>query len=231
MYYHWHRPRPNRPPIAFHRKQNQHYNFTIYAFAVYLTNRNYPHALCVCRSTATATYRRSFPIHSAHYSHSIPFPVCLSVYLSLWLKSGTMCKQNGNRAGKWSKRCYLSCIPLRAPQYKWMQRHNKIEWNLPVDSTVHGDHDETRYPKANRTGNDGIRFVHNKYTLVGVQALPIQRLFGRVPAEKNRCKRDECGQQPNVGQHEEYGPICHVQWILQWPNDRIISKQMEKVRN
>lgn len=53
--------------------------------------------------------------------------------------------------------------------------------------------------------------------------LPFQRFARRVPAKKNWRKRYECGQQPNVGQHKEYGTICHVQWILQWSNNRIIS--------
>lgn len=67
-------------------------------------------------------------------------------------------------------------------------------WNdddLPVDSIVHGDHDEAGYPKTNRTGYDGIRFVHNEYTLVDVLRLPLQRFARRVPAEENWRERYE----------------------------------------
>lgn len=77
-----------------------------------------------------------------------------------------------------------------------IRNHIKLKWKcfLPVDSTVHSDHNETRYPKTNRTGNDGIRFIYNKYTLVGMFQLPFQRFARCVPTEKNWCERYECWQ-------------------------------------
>lgn len=54
--------------------------------------------------------------------------------------------------------------------------------------------------------------------------LPLQWFARRIPSEKNRRERYERRQQPNVGQHKEYGAICHVQWIFQWSNDRIITE-------
>lgn len=93
---------------------------------------------------------------------------------------------------------------------------------IPVDATVHGDHDEARYPEAHRTGDQRVRFVRLEQAIVGAAPLQLQIFGGRVPAEHDGRERDERRQQPNVGQHEQHGAIGHVQRILERPHDGVV---------
>lgn len=50
-------------------------------------------------------------------------------------------------------------------------------------------------------------------------------LVCRIPTEEDGCEGDECGEKPNVGKHEANRLLRHVQWILQRPAYRKISKR------
>lgn len=81
---------------------------------------------------------------------------------------------------------------------------------LPIDAIVHGNHNDARYPEADRTGDDGVRLIHYEHTALGMIGHPVQVALGRVPAEEYRGEGDEGGQQPHVGQHKAHRPHRHI---------------------
>lgn len=64
---------------------------------------------------------------------------------------------------------------------------------LPVYPAVHCYHYKSRNPEANRTRNNGIRFIRNEYAGIGVLLLPFQWFGCRIPSEEYWCKRYESG--------------------------------------
>lgn len=100
--------------------------------------------------------------------------------------------------------------------------------NSLKDAPVHHQHHNAGYPEAHRTGDEGVGLVDHKRALVRMQGNLPQVLLRRVPAQKDGREGYEGGQDPHIGEHEADRFVCHIQWILQWTHNGVVSVKKKR---
>lgn len=101
----------------------------------------------------------------------------------------------------------------------------------PINAVVHGNHNDSGNPEADRTRDDCVRLIHYEHTTLGILRDPLQMVLGRVPAEEDGREGDESGQKPHIGQHKAHRSHRHIQGILEGPNYCVVPGDQMKAVN
>lgn len=93
---------------------------------------------------------------------------------------------------------------------------------LLVDPTVHGDHDDSRYPETDRAADQRVILVDDKHADVRVLDSELDMLVRRVPPQEYGGEADQCRPHPDVGEHKRDGAMRHRDRVLERSHDRVV---------
>lgn len=91
-----------------------------------------------------------------------------------------------------------------------------------INPTVHHNHNDTRYPEADRTTDNGVIIVNDEFAFVRMRQSMRFMLLRRVPTEENRREADQRRKDPNVRQHKADHSVRHGDRVFERSHYRVV---------